>query len=126
MFRLQANVDLPWTMELTGTFNWQSGRPYARLGRVSSDFLEQGAKIVVLEPASDDRRLPSTMLLDLALGKRWKIGDVTLKTDLQVLNVLNEDANQFWETLVLLPGERYTPDTYVYPRRAMIRIGIEF
>jgi outer membrane receptor protein involved in Fe transport len=126
MFRLQGNLDLPWTMELTGTLNWQSGRPYSRLGRVSSDFLEQGAKIVVLEPASDDRRLPSTMLLDLALGKRWELGDATLKTDLQVLNVLNEDAPQFWETLVLLPGERYTPDTYVYPRRAVIRIGIEF
>jgi outer membrane receptor protein involved in Fe transport len=126
MFRLQGNVDLPWTMELTGTLNWQSGRPYNRQFQVTG-LLDQGATTIILDPNSDDRRLPSTFVLDLGLGKRWKLGDrVTLKTDLQVLNVTNEDAHQFWVSQVLDEGESYVKDSFVYPRRGMIRIGIEF
>jgi outer membrane receptor protein involved in Fe transport len=126
MLRVQGNLDLPWQMELSGSLNWQSGRPYNRQGRVPNDVLEQGAQWVIFEPASDDRRLPSTFVLDLGLGKRWKIGEMELKTDLQVLNVLNEDAHQFWETQRLDDGQTYVPDSYVYPRRAVIRIGLRF
>jgi outer membrane receptor protein involved in Fe transport len=124
VLRLQGSFDLPWTMELTGTLNWQSGRPFNRQGRAR---LSQGSKWIILDPASDDRRLPSTFVLDLGLGKRFRLGSrVELKTDLQVLNLTNEDAPQFWETQRLLPGASYVPDTYVYPRRYMVRIGIEF
>jgi outer membrane receptor protein involved in Fe transport len=123
MFRLQGNVDLPWSMELTGSLNWQSGRPYNRQGRAS---LDQGNVWIILEPNSDDRRLPSTFVLDLGIGKRWKIGEMELKTDLQVLNALNEDAHQFWETQQLGPGDGYVPTDFVYPRRAVIRLGLTF
>lgn len=124
MFRVQGNVDLPWNLELSGSLNWQSGRPYNRQARAR---LDQGNVWVIVEPNSDDRRLPSTTVLDLGLGKRWKISDkVTLKTDVQVLNALNEDANQFWETQRLLPGETYVKDDYVYPRRAILRVALEF
>ena len=124
VFRLQGNVDLPWSLALSGSLNWQSGRPFNRQGRAR---LDQGSVWVILDPNSDDRRLPSTFVLDLGLGKRWKLGErALLKTDLQVLNVTNEDAHQFVETQRLLPGEQYVPDSYVYPRRYMIRLGIEF
>lgn len=124
MLRLQGNVDLPWNMEVTGSLNWQSGRPYNRQARAR---LDQGSTWIIVEPNSDDRRLPSTFMLDASIGKRWNLGgDVVLKTDLQVLNLFNEDANQFWETQRLLPGETYTPTDFVYPRRGMIRIGLEF
>ncbi|MGH9465276.1 MAG: TonB-dependent receptor domain-containing protein [Thermoanaerobaculia bacterium] len=124
MFRVQGNVDLPWDMEATGSLNWQTGRPYNRQGRAR---LDQGSTWIILEPNSDDRRLPTTLVLDASIGKRWNLStDVVLKTDLQVLNLFNEDANQFWETQRLLPGEDYTSDDFVYPRRGIIRLGLEF
>jgi hypothetical protein len=126
MFRLQGNLDLPWSMELTGALNWQTGRPYSRQYRVTG-LLDQGATTIIVDPASDDRRLPTTFVLDLGLGKRWKLSDrFTLKTDVQVLNVTNESANQFWADLALVEGEVFVEDSYVYPRRAMIRIGLEW
>lgn len=124
MFRLQGTFDLPWELELTGVVNLQSGRAYARQARVP---LNQGLTTIIVEPASDDRRLPSTALVDLGIGKRFKLGgDVVLKLDAQVFNLLNEDANQFWETLVLGPGDRFQESDWVLPRRVMLRLGVEF
>ena len=124
MIRLQGSFDLPWDLEATGSINWQSGRPYNRQGRAR---LDQGSTWVILEPNSDENRLPSTTMVDVGFGKRWSLGkEMVLKTDIQVLNLLNDDSHQFWETQRLLPGETYVKDDYLYPRRAMIRIGLEF
>ena len=124
MLRIQGTFDLPWDLELTGSMNWQSGRPYNRQGRAR---LGQGSTWIILDPNDDSRRLPSTLMLDVGFGKRWNLGnDIVLKTDLQVLNLLNDDSHQYWETQRLLPGEDYVKDDYLYPRRAVIRIGIEF
>lgn len=123
MLRVQANVDLPKRFDFTASLNWQTGRPYARQGRFA---LGQGLTTVILDPASDDRRLPSTMLLDVGIGKRFEVGDAEIKLDLQVLNLLNEDSHQFFETLALGPGDRLVPSDFVYPRRGMVRLGIGF
>ena len=81
----------------------------------------------MLDPNSDERRLPSTFMVDLGFGKRWKLGEeLVLKTDLQVLNLLNEDEHQFWETQRLDAGDTFVKDDYLYPRRLMLRVGIEF
>jgi hypothetical protein len=125
MLRLQGNFDLPWNSEFTAALNLQSGRPYSRLARVTD--LEQGTQTIVVEPASDDNRLSSVTLLDVGIGKRWDVGnDVVLKTDFQVLNVFNEDENQFWEDLTLGLGETLVATDFVYPRRGIVRLGLEF
>ncbi len=127
MVRVQGNFELPASFLATVALNWQSGRPFARLARIPGSLLEQGSQTIVIEPASDDRRLPSVTLLDVGIGRRWSLGgDVQLKTDLQVLNLLNEDENQFWEDLTLGPGEVLVPTDFVYPRRGVVRIGLEF
>ncbi|MEZ5331068.1 MAG: TonB-dependent receptor [Thermoanaerobaculia bacterium] len=123
MLRVQANVDLPWTLDFTASLNWQTGRPYSRQARFS---LGQGLTTVILDPASDSRRLPDTTVLDVGIGKRFEIGRSEIKLDFQVLNLLNEDANQFWETLVLGPGDRFVPSDFVYPRRGILRLGVSF
>ncbi len=125
MLRVQGDFNLPWNSEVTAALNWQSGRPYSRLARVTD--LEQGGVGIVIEPASDDTRLPSVMLLDVGLGKRFSLGsDVELKVDLQIFNLLNDDSNQFWEDLNLGPNEVLVASDFVYPRRAMVRLGVDF
>ena len=124
MFRLEGDYMLPWDLELNGVVNLQSGRAYNRQTRVP---LNQGLTRIIVEPASDDMRLPSTTLVDLAIGKRFKLPrGTTLKVDAQVFNVFNEDAPQFWETLALQPGDRFVPSDWVLPRRVMLRLGLEF
>ncbi len=124
MFRLLGNCTLPWQLDATWSLNWQTGRPYARLAQV---WLDQGLKEIIMDPASDGRRLPSSFLLDIGIGRRWTLAEgVVLKTDLQVLNLLNDDAVTYWETLVLQPGESLVPASWVWPRRGMIRLGLEF
>jgi outer membrane receptor protein involved in Fe transport len=124
MLRLQGSYGLPWNLELTGSVNLQSGRPFARLDRAR---LGQGSTFFIVEEAADDRRLPSTALVDLGIGKRVPLGNQReLKIDLQVLNVLNEDANTFWESLWVGPDESYVPSDFVWPRRLMLRLGFEF
>ena len=47
---------------------------------------------------NDDQRLPSQAILDLGLGRKFPVGDrVSLNIDLQLFNLFNEDANEFWD-----------------------------
>lgn len=124
MLRLQGTYELPWKMELTAVVNLQSGRPFSRQQRVP---LAQGLTEFIVEPASDDNRLPSTALVDLGVGKRFQLSSgVELKLDAQVFNLLNDDSPQYWESLVVGPGGRFTGSDFVLPRRVMLRLGLEF
>ncbi len=124
MFRVQANFELPWNLEATTIVNLQTGRPYNRQIRL---LLNQGLTTFITDPASDDVRLPDQYLVDLGIGKRFNLPrGMILKTDLQVLNLLNDDANDFWETLRLQEGDVLVPDEFLAPRRLMLRVGLEF
>lgn len=124
MFRLQGSFTLPWDMELTSVVNLQSGRPYNRQARVP---LSQGLTSFIVEPASDDNRLPSATLVDVSLGKRVQLpNDLELKLDAQVFNLFNDDAPQYFETLVLGPGDQFIGTDWVLPRRLMLRVALEF
>jgi outer membrane receptor protein involved in Fe transport len=127
MFTLQANVLLPWNMHASAMLNIQSGRPYSR--QIGVGGMNQGWTTIIMRPADDDNRLPSSAVIDLAWGKRFSLGQkVGLLLDLQLLNALNEDAWDWWETLVLQEGETFIPATssYFTPRRLQVRVGIEF
>jgi hypothetical protein len=80
---------------------------------------------VILIPASDDQRLPTTTVLDLALQRSFSLPrGALLNLDLQLLNALNEDEHQFFESLMVNDG--FVPSTYILPRRLMLRLGIRF
>jgi len=43
-----------------------------------------------------------------------------------LLNTFNDGAHDWWQTLVVPPGDEYIPAGYILPRRVMLRLGISF
>ena len=130
MLQFQGTLELPWNMIGSATYSYLTGTPFSRQVRVgtrgSGAVLGQGGVIVIAEPASDDNRLPDQNMLDLSLGRRFEIGAAQLKLDVQLFNVFNEDAHEGWQELLVGPGEEYVPDSFVFPRRVMVRLGLAF
>ncbi len=77
-------------------------------------------------PASSANRLPDQNVLDLALGRRFGLGPTQLKLDVQLFNIFNEDAHDWWQTLEVSPGDQFLEDGVIAPRRVMLRISLEF
>ena len=46
--------------------------------------------------------------------------------DLQLFNAFNADPHDWWETLVVPPGDSFVPNGYIFPRRLQIRLGLRF
>lgn len=130
VFQFQGSFELPWKLLGTATYSYLTGRPYNRQLRVglpnSPSPLAQGGVRVIAIPASDDTRLPDQNNLDLSFGRRFDVGQLQLKLDLQVLNVFNEDTYDGWDTLQVPADEVYVPSGYLFPRRVMIRFGLQF
>ncbi|MCY3972265.1 MAG: TonB-dependent receptor [Acidobacteria bacterium] len=130
MFQFQGSFELPWKILGSATYSFMTGKPYNRQLRVglanSASPLAQGGVNVIAIPASDDTRLPDQNNFDLSFGRRFDVGEVKLKLDLQVLNVFNEDTWDWWDTLQVPTDEEYVASGYLFPRRVMIRFGLEF
>ena len=130
MFQFQGSFELPWQLVGAATYSYMTGKPYNRQllvgGRGTPSELAQGQQRVIAVPASDDTRLPDQNNFDLSFGRRFDVGRAQLKLDIQLLNVFNEDTHDWWEELTVAPDEEYVPDGYLFPRRVMIRLGLEF
>jgi len=130
VFQFQGSFELPWSLVGTATYSFMTGRPYNRQltvgGRGTTSELAQGGVTVIAIPARDDTRLPDQNNFDLSFGRRFELGRTQLKLDVQLLNVFNEDTHDWWEELTVARDEEYVPDGYLFPRRVMIRFGIEF
>jgi hypothetical protein len=123
MFRVQSNVALPWDVVLSGALNIQSGRPYFRQIRAPYDTQAARQDYFVAEQL----RHPTQTLIDLSIGKRFSLpGDGEFKVDLQLFNLLNDDSTDWWEDVRLAQGDTFRANTWVKPRRLMIRLGIEY
>ena len=93
MFRVMSNVDVGWGLRASGVLNVQSGRPYLRLAQVVGP--TTGAAITLTADNSDSLRMPTQTIIDLGLQKTFKVGsNVGLDIGLQLLDVLNEDAEE--------------------------------
>ena len=124
MFRIQSNVDLGWDLRLSGILNVQSGRPYLRLAQVVAP---NGDAITVTIDASESLRLPTSAVFDLGLQKVFNTGKNTdLTIGIQVLNLFNEDAVEYYASWQLYPGDEFTPSNWINPRRAQIRLKFAF
>ncbi len=120
---MQANFELPWKLRATTNVNLQSGRPFFRQLRGPYDTSASRQDFFV---AASDRH-PFQSLVDFSIGRRFELpGDGKLKLDLQFFNLLNDDATDFFETVVLDEGETFRPNAWVKPRRLMLRIGFEY
>ena len=127
MFRVLANWQLPWDLHASTVIKLQSGRPYSRQARAGYQVISATQSEFIAAPAGGPRRHDFQNLIDFSLGKRWQLpGGFILKTDLQLLNLLNSTAVQFWNTQVLNEGDEFVPSWWVRPRRLMLRIGLEY
>jgi len=123
MLRVQANFELGKGWHANTLVNFQSGRPYARQTRLPV----AGSPLAIMVPASDSQRHPFQYLWDIGLGKRFNIGGSgEVNLGVQVLNVLNNDATDWFETVALYPGDDFVPNWWVKPRRVQLRAGIQF
>ena len=132
MFRVQGNFSLPANIEVGAVVNLQSGRAHNRQIRVPGSIIGQGTRVIMTpagsnDPAFGELRLPFEKTVDLAIGWRARLGDSSVfKIDAQIFNVFNDDAHTFYQTLVLQPGDTFSPDEFVWPRRLQVRAGFEF
>ena len=86
-----------------------------------------GDAIELSNLAESPRRLDFQTLVDFGIGKWWCLqGNLTLKTDLYFLNLLNGAAVDDSTTCMLHTGDEIIPGNWVKPRRLMLRIGLEF
>ncbi len=133
MLRLQANFDLPWQLRLSTSINLQSGRAYSRqtnlrlpYGDPERDPPRLRTRRVTSVSASDDQRYDFVNLIDASIGRSFKIGGTSLGVDLQVFNLLNDDAIDRWTSLIRSPTQEFQPRAWLAPRRLMVRLSLEF
>jgi hypothetical protein len=98
-----------------------SGKPWAATALVP---LRQGDQRILLEPRGT-RRLSSQTLLDFRLSRTISLGGLT-RVDLllDVLNALNEDAEEDFSTDNLYSPNFGEPTAFVDPRRVMIGVRL--
>ena len=98
-----------------------SGKPWAATAQVA---LPQGDQRILLEPRGS-RRLSSQTLLDLRLSRTIAFGGIgRIELLLDVLNVLNDTAEEGLATDNLFSPNFGQPTVFIDPRRAMIGVRL--
>ena len=118
VFRFMGSVDVPRTgIVIAGNMQYFTGKPWAATAQVA---LQQGDQRIQLEPRGS-RRLSSQSLLDMRISKTIgfrQFGRIELMLD--VLNVLNETAEEALASDNLFSTNFAQPTVFVDPRRAML------
>jgi hypothetical protein len=122
MLRVMGSVDVPRTgVTLAANVQHFSGKPWAASAQIS---LPQGDQRILLETRGT-RRLSSQTLVDLRLSKPINVGGssrVELLVD--VLNALNDTAEESLATDNLFSPTFGRPTAFVDPRRAMFGVRL--
>jgi hypothetical protein len=104
---------------LAANFQYLSGKPWAASAQIS---LPQGDQRILLEPRGS-RRLPAQSLLDVRASRtilNGRLGRIELLLD--VLNVLNNTAEEALATDNLFSPTFGLSTVFVDPRRAMVSV----
>jgi hypothetical protein len=122
IFRVMGTVDVPRTgIVLAANLQQFSGKPWAATSQVS---LPQGDQRILLEPRGS-RRLSSQALLDFRVSRPFRIGTLTrLELLVDVLNVLNDTAEEGVATDNLFSPNFGRPTVFMDPRRAMVSVRL--
>src|SRR5690606_16490238 len=87
---------LPWQATISGHLGYYTGQPLRRLYTVTRTIaptLRQVSQQVALLPAGEERK-PNQTLLDLRLGRNFRLGrGLSVEPILEVYNLLNENAS---------------------------------
>jgi hypothetical protein len=123
MFRLMGTVEMPRTgLRVAANMQYFSGKPWAATAQI---ILPQGDQRIFLEPRGA-RRLSSQSLLDLRVSRTVvtrELGRVELLLD--VLNVLNNKAEEGLATDNLYSPNFGRPTVFRDPRRAMAGVRLQ-
>ena len=123
MFRAMGSVDVRGTgFVLAANLQMSSGKPWAATAQVA---LPQNPDQRILIEPRGTRRLSSQSLLDVRLSRAIAVGGmghVELLVD--VLNALNDTAEEGLATDNLLSANFGQPTAFVDPRRAMISVRV--
>jgi TonB dependent receptor/Carboxypeptidase regulatory-like domain len=122
IFRVMGGLDVPRTgFVVSGSLQYFSGKPWAATTQIS---LPQGDQRILLETRGS-RRLSSQTLLDLRLSRSIAVSRVgRIELLLDVLNVLDDTAEEGLATDNLFSQTFAQPTVFVDPRRAMIGVRV--
>jgi hypothetical protein len=126
VFRTMGSVDIPRTgFVLSGNFQYFSGKPWAATALVALPQTgNQPTQRVLLEPRGS-RRLSSQALLDLRVSRTISVGgSARLEFLVDVLNALNDTAEEGLSTDYLYAANFARPAFFMDPRRAMIGVRV--
>jgi hypothetical protein len=122
MLRVMMSADVPWTgFVVAANVQHVSGKPWAATAQIA---LPQGDQRILLEPRGS-RRLSSQSLLDLRVSRTIRfrgMGRIELLVD--VLNVLNDTAEEALATDNLFSPNFGQPIVFMDPRRAMVGVRL--
>ena len=121
MLRVMGSVDVPRT-GFTFAANVQhfSGKPWAATAQIA---LPQGDQRILLEPRGS-RRLSSQTLLDFRVSRPISFGSTRVELLVDVLNLLNDKAEEAVATDNLFSPTFGQPTAFVDPRRAMVGVRL--
>jgi hypothetical protein len=119
MFRLMGSVDVPRTgIAVAANLQYFTGKPWAATTQIT---LPQGDQRIQLEPRGS-RRLSSQSLLDLRVSRPISFGVARIELLVDVLNVLNDTAEEGLASDNLFSPNFGQPTTFIDPRRAMVSV----
>ena len=122
IFRTTGVVHLPWYgVLLAANLQSFSGKPWAA---ATQEQLPQGNQRILLETRGS-RRLSSQTLLDCRISKTLRLGDdATVDLNFDVLNVLNDTAEEALASDNLSAATFGRPTLFMDPRRVMIGVRL--
>ena len=122
MLRVMGSMDIPRT-GFVAAANVQhfSGKPWAATAQIA---LPQGDQRILLEPRGS-RRLSSQTLVDVRISKTMSVGpSKRIELLVDVLNVLNDAAEEGLATDNLFSQNFGQPSAFVDPRRVMFGVRL--
>jgi len=124
MFKLQGTYFLPAGFSISTNFIAQSGKPIARIIRVTG--MDQGSFSILGDLRGSNFRLDPYYMLDFRLDKKFNLpggGAVNISADF--FNLLNSDA--MTGTVDIGTADAFmTPDTITPPRRIQLSLRVMF
>jgi hypothetical protein len=122
MFRVMGTIDVPRTGFVVGAnLQYFSGKPWAATAQIT---LPQGDQRILLEPRGS-RRLSSQSILDVRVSRTIPMGGARrIELILDVLNALNDTAEEALATDNLYSPNFGRPTVFMDPRRAMLSVRL--
>lgn len=123
VFRAMGSIDVPRTgVAIAANLQYFSGKPWAATALIP--LAQNNAQRVLLEERGS-RRLSSQKLLDLRVSRTIAAGGAgRIELMMDVLNLLNNAAEEGLATDVLAAPNFGQPSSFIDPRRAMLSVRL--